>query len=88
MMNPLRKIIAVFRLIEDVKFLRRRIVLMSRDLADLKLIYCTEAEIEEAIRDNEERRAKTDGCDGWDKEIEVLVAELKRREMMRAERND
>jgi len=85
MINPLRKIIAVFRLIDDVKFLRRRITVMSRNLSDLNLIYNTEAEIKNAIRDYEALRVKIDGYDGWDKEIEALVAELKRREMMRQE---
>ena len=85
MINPLRKIIAVFRLIDDVKFLYRRITVMSRNLANLNLIFNTKSEIEEAIRDYEELHAKIDGYDGWDKEIEALVAELKRREMMRQE---
>ena len=84
MINPLRKIIAVFRLIEDVKFLRRRITVMSRNVANLNLIYNTESEIEEAIRDYEALRVKTDGY-GWEKEIKALVAESKRREMMRQE---
>ena len=83
-----RKIITVFRLIDDVKFLRRRITVMSRNLADLNLIYNTETEIKDAIRDYEALRAKTDGYDGWDHEILALKDELKRREMMKGERID
>ena len=82
MINPLRKIIAVFRLIDDVKFLRRRITIISRNLSDLTLIYKTEAEIKDAIRDYEAFRAKTDG---WVHDILALEDELKRREMMRQE---
>lgn len=85
MINPWRKIIAVFRLVDNVKFLYRRITVMSRNLSDLNLIYNTESEIEKAIRDYEALRAKTDGYDGWDHEIAALKAELKRREMMKGE---
>ena len=88
MTNPLRKIIAVFRLIDDVKFLYRRVTVMSRNLSDLNLIYSTETEIKNAIRDYEALQVKIDGYDGWDHEILALKDELKRREMMRAERND
>ena len=85
MINPWRKIVAVFRLIDDVKFLYRRITVMSRNLSDLNLIYRTEAEIKNAIRNYEALRAKTDGRYNWDREILALEAELKRREIMRQE---
>lgn len=83
MINPWRKIIAVFRLIDDVKFLRRRITVMSRNLSDLNLIYSSESEIKDAIRDYE--ALKINGYDGWDHEILALKDELKRREMMKRE---
>ena len=85
MINPWRKIVAVFRLVDNVKFLYRRITVMSRNLSDLNLIYRTEAEIKNAIRNYEALRAKTDGRYNWDREILALEAELKRREMMRQE---
>ena len=85
MINPWRKIIAVFRLVDNVKFLYRRIAVMSRNLSDLSLIYKTEAEIKEAIRNYEALHAKTDGRYSWDRDILALKDELKRREMMRQE---
>lgn len=85
MINPWKKIITMFRQKNDVKFLRRRIAVLYRDLANFKLIFCTESEIEEAIREYEVLRAKTDECGWLDNVIEALEAELKRREMMRQE---
>lgn len=86
MINPLRKIIAVFRLIDEVKFLRRRITVMSGNLADLNLIYKTEAKIRSEIRNYESLRVTFDGYHGWDREILALKDELKRREMMKEEK--